>query len=57
MFTQYEDMKGNAKCRRWVVWGLCIAQSLAMSPFDRVHMTSHSTLIETMRLFCTVFKF
>ena len=26
-----------------------------MSPFDRAHMTSYSTLIETMRLSCTVF--
>ena len=28
--------------------------SAAMSPFDRVHMTSHSPLIETMHLSCTV---
>ena len=27
----------------------------AMPPFDRAHMTSYSTLIETMRLSCTVF--
>ena len=26
------------------------------SPFDRVHMTSYSTLIETMRLSCTFFE-
>jgi len=26
-----------------------------MSPLDRAHTTSYSTLIETMRLFCTVF--
>jgi len=25
-------------------------------PFDRVHMTSYSTLIETVRLSCTVFE-
>jgi len=30
--------------------------SLAMSPFDRAHTTSYSTLIETMRLSCTVFE-
>jgi len=27
-----------------------------MAPFDRAHMTSYSTLIETMYLSCTVFK-
>ena len=27
-----------------------------MSPFDRAHMTSYSTLIETIRLSCTVFE-
>ena len=29
------------------------SRSSAMSPFDRVHTTSYSTLIETMRLSCT----
>jgi len=28
----------------------------AMSPFDRSHTTFYSTLIETMRLSCTVFE-
>ena len=32
------------------------SRSSAMSPFDRAHTTSYSTLIETMRLSCTVFK-
>ena len=27
-----------------------------MSPFDRAHRTSYSTLIETMRLSCTIFE-
>ena len=27
-----------------------------MPPFDRAHTTSYSTLIETMRLSCTVFE-
>ena len=31
------------------------SRSSAMSPFDRAHTTSYSTLIETMRLSCTVF--
>ena len=31
------------------------SRSTAMSPFDRAHRTSHSTLIETMCLSCTVF--
>ena len=53
MLTHYEDMKGNAKCRNWVGLGV---GSPAMSPFDRVHTTSYSTLIETMHLSCTVFE-
>ena len=28
----------------------------AMSPFDRAHMTSYSSLIETIRLSCTVYE-
>ena len=31
-------------------------RSSAMSPFDRAHMISYSSLIETMRLSCTVFE-
>ena len=30
-------------------------RSSATEPFDRAHTTSYSTLIETMRLYCTVF--
>jgi len=37
-----------------VVWGH--SRSSAMLPFDRVHTTSYSTLIETMCLSCTVFE-
>ena len=32
------------------------SRSSAMSPFDRAHATSYSTLIETVRLSCTVFE-
>ena len=32
------------------------SRSWAMPPFDRAHTTSYSTLIETMRLSCTVFR-
>ena len=32
------------------------SRSSAMSQFDRAHTTSYSTLIETMRLSCTVFE-
>ena len=38
----------------WVVRGHL--RSTAMSSFDRAHTTSYSTLIETMRLSCTVFE-
>ena len=33
------------------------SRSTAMSPFDRAHTTSYSTLIETMRLSCTVSRY
>ena len=32
------------------------SRSSARSPFDRAHTTSYSTLVETMRLSCTVFE-
>ena len=38
----------------WMVRGH--SKSWAMPPFDTVHMTSYSTLIETMRLSFTVFE-
>jgi len=52
MFTHYEDMKGNAKCKNW--GGLEVRSHprlLAMSPFDRSHMTSYSILVETIHLY------
>jgi len=57
MLTHYEDMKGDEKCKNWGVLGVRGHPSLSeTSPFDRAHMTSYSTLIETIRLPCTVFK-
>ena len=32
------------------------SRSSVMTPFDRAHTTSYSTLIETMRLSSTVFE-
>ena len=32
------------------------SRSSAMSPFDRAHTTSYSTLIKTMHLSCAVFE-
>jgi len=43
MFTHYEDIKGNTKCRNCG----------GLSPFDRVHTTSCSNLIEITSLSCT----
>jgi len=44
MFTHYEDMKGNAKCRNWDGLGVMgLPWSPAMSAFDRAHVTSYST--------------
>ena len=57
MLTQYKDMKGNEKCKNWGVFGVRgHPRSSEALPFDRVHMTSYSTLIETIRLSCTVFE-
>jgi len=57
-FTHYEVMNGGAKCRKWSGLGQLwvTSGSSAMSPFDTAHMTSCSTLIETMRLSCTAVK-
>ena len=54
----YEAMNGSAKCRKWVVWGgWGHSRSWAMPPFDRAHTTSYSTLIETMCLSFTFFRY
>ena len=53
-FARYDAMNGGAKCRKWGSLGQLSAS--AMSPFDRAHTTSYSTLIETMRLSCTVLE-
>ena len=57
-FTRYETMNDGAKCRKW--GGLWLlgghSRSWAMSSFDRAHTTFYSTLIETVRLSCTVFE-
>jgi len=50
-------MKGGAHVKNGVVWGgKGHLRSSAMSPFDKAHMTSYSTLIETMHLSCIVLK-
>jgi len=57
-FTPYEAMNGGAKCKKIRCFGAVRghSRSPAMSPFDSAHTTSHSTLIKTMRLSCTVFE-
>ena len=52
-FIRYEAM--NAK----MGWFRAVrghSRSWAMPPYDRANTTSYSTLIETMRLYCTVFE-
>jgi len=57
MFTHYEDTKGNTNVRIWEVWEVKgHSGSPTMSPFDKAHTTSYSTLTETMHLSCTVFE-
>ena len=46
--SRYEDMNGGAKWRN--LGSLGQLWSSVMSPFDRAHTTSYSTLIETMHL-------
>ena len=53
-FTHYEDMKVDENAQNGVVRGH--PRSSAMSPFERAHTISYSSLIETMRLSCTVFE-
>ena len=57
MFTRYEAINDSAKMQKMKWFGVVRGQSRssAISPFDRVHTTSYWTLIETVRLSCTVF--
>jgi len=48
MFTHYKDIKCEKNTEVGVVWGLGVTQG-------NRHVTSYSTVIETMRLFCTIF--
>jgi len=55
-FTRFGNMKGDAKCRRWGRLGwLGVTQAYRLSPFDRVHTTSYSSLTEPIHLSCTVY--
>jgi len=50
-------MNGDEKCRNWGGSGVRgHSMSSAIYPFDRAHITSYSTIIQTMRLSCTVFE-
>ena len=55
-FIRYEHMNGGAKCGNRVV---CVVRghswSSAMSPFDKAHMTSYSTVVVNMCLSYTQF--
>jgi len=57
MFTHYEDIKAMKNAKIGVVLGVrCHPWSSETLPFDRWHMTSDWTLVETMHLSCTVFE-
>ena len=58
IFASYGDIKGVSKCGKWGYFGVIssYSRSSEMSPFDRAYMISYSSVIETMRLSCTVFK-
>jgi len=59
-YTHYEDMRSGAKCTNWGSLGhLGVTQGnrqCHVSPFDRAYTTAYSTVIDTMRLSCTVFE-
>jgi len=57
-FTRYEAVNGGAKSTKKGWFGAVRghSRSSAMSPFDRAHTTSYSTLIGSMCLSCTVFE-
>jgi len=58
-FTRYETMNGGRCKVQKMGWFGAVrghSRSWAMSAFDRAHTTSYLTLIETMRLSCTVFE-
>jgi len=62
-FARYWDMKGVENAQNGVVGVVRVIRvvsgdprSSAMSPFYRMHTTSYSSLIEAMRLFCTVLE-
>ena len=55
--TRCEAMNGGAKCTNWGSWGrLWVTEGHRQCHHSIEHTTSHSTLIETMRLSCTVFE-
>ena len=55
IFTRYVDMK-YVKLHKMEWFGVVMdhPRSSPMSPFDRAHTISYSSLIETVRLSCTV---
>ena len=55
-FARYDAMSGGAKCRKWGSLGQLGALNVIGNVTDRAHTTSYSTVIETMRLSCTVFE-
>ena len=58
-YIHYEDMNSGAKRRnRGSLGQLGVTQGhwQCHQPLDRVHTTSYVTLIETVRLSCTVFE-
>jgi len=57
MFTYYEAVKGNAKCRIWSCLGCLGSPEITSSvTFDKVHTTAYLTLTETMQPSCTIFE-
>ena len=60
-FTRYDAMNGGAKCRKWGSLGQLggtQGHRQCHHSIERIRpTTSYSTLIETMRLSCTVFEY
>ena len=57
-FTHYKVVNGSAKCRKWGGLGRLggHSRSSAISPFDRAHTTSYSTLIGSICVYRVPFS-
>ena len=58
IFSHFTDIKeDHERIKIGIIWdGYGHSRSSAMLQFDRAHTTSYSSLVESMRLSCTIFE-